>query len=124
MGGPMHKISMALSALALAGAIGCGASSDSRTSSESELSSSDDFTFPKNPLAQPVTVDFASPDTPTCTLSNGASIKCNIPRSIRHAYDVPSTLDGSGQTIVIVDAYGSPTVLRDLQLFDAIFGLP
>src|SRR5262249_1511269 len=25
---------------------------------------------------------------------------------------------------VIVDAYGSPTALQDLQLFDAIFGLP
>jgi subtilase family serine protease len=40
------------------------------------------------------------------------------------AYNIPTGLDGTGQTIVIVDAYGSPTVRQDLQTFDAIFGLP
>lgn len=32
--------------------------------------------------------------------------------------------DGSGQTIAIVDAYHDPTILHDLQVFDAAFGLP
>jgi subtilase family serine protease len=32
-------------------------------------------------------------------------------------------LDGSGQTIVIVDAFGSPTIANDLALFDARFGI-
>jgi subtilase family serine protease len=32
-------------------------------------------------------------------------------------------LDGSGQTILIVDAFGSPTVRQDLALFDAVFGI-
>jgi subtilase family serine protease len=40
------------------------------------------------------------------------------------AYNIPTGLDGTGQTIVIVDAYGSPTVRQDLQVFDATFGLP
>ncbi len=31
---------------------------------------------------------------------------------------------GQGQTIVIVDAYGSPTALQDLQTFSVTFGLP
>ena len=33
-------------------------------------------------------------------------------------------LDGTGQTIVIVDAFGSPTLAQDVAVFDAIFGLP
>lgn len=37
---------------------------------------------------------------------------------------MPSSLDGSGQTIVIVDAFGSPTIASDLAIFDAVFGLP
>ncbi|MGI8771334.1 MAG: S53 family peptidase [Acidobacteriaceae bacterium] len=33
-------------------------------------------------------------------------------------------LDGKGQTIVIVDAYGSPTILADANAFSSINGLP
>jgi subtilase family serine protease len=33
-------------------------------------------------------------------------------------------LDGSGQTIVIVDAYGSPTIAQDAELFSQVYGLP
>ncbi len=33
-------------------------------------------------------------------------------------------LDGTGQAIAIVDAFGSPTLVQDLQVFDTIFGLP
>ena len=35
--------------------------------------------------------------------------------------DVPA---GTGQTIVIVDAFGSPTVQSDLETFSTQFGLP
>ena len=49
------------------------------------------------------------------------------PRQLRAAYDVGPLLrrgiDGAGQTIVIVDSYGSPTIRRDLRHFDASFGL-
>jgi len=107
----MFKIARAVCALALAGAFACGGTDSSRASTSSALTSGNaDFTYPKKPLAQPVTVDFSNPQTPVCTLSNGGKLACNIPRSIRNAYDVPSTLDGSGQTIVIVDAFGSPTI--------------
>lgn len=51
-------------------------------------------------------------------------LACYTPTQIRVAYNVPSTLTGAGQTIVIVDAYGSPTVRQDLQVFDRQFGLP
>jgi subtilase family serine protease len=51
-------------------------------------------------------------------------LACYTPQLIHTAYDIPSTYDGTGQTIVIVDAYGSPTVREDLQIFDAVMGLP
>lgn len=50
------------------------------------------------------------------------------PEQIRAAYDLPALyrqgIDGAGQTIVIVDPYGSPTITTDLTRFDAAFGLP
>ncbi len=49
---------------------------------------------------------------------------CYSPPFIRQAYNFPADLDGSGQTIVIVDAYGSPTIRHDLAVFDATFGIP
>ncbi|MGH3001927.1 MAG: S53 family peptidase [Gaiellaceae bacterium] len=51
-------------------------------------------------------------------------LACYDPTQIRNAYDVPSDLDGTGQTIVIVDAYGDPTIEDDLAAFDALFELP
>ncbi|HEV2138832.1 MAG TPA: S53 family peptidase [Nitrososphaerales archaeon] len=53
---------------------------------------------------------------------------CYTPNDITKAYGVDALhnagVDGSGQTIVIVDAYGSPTALHDLQFFSTTFGLP
>ena len=55
-------------------------------------------------------------------------ISCYTPLQYRTAYDVSPLyrdgITGVGQTIVIVDSFGSPTVGRDLQTFDAEFGLP
>ena len=48
----------------------------------------------------------------------------HTPSQLRHAYGVDKlTQTGSGQTIAIVDAYGSPTISQDLQTFDTQFGL-
>jgi subtilase family serine protease len=53
---------------------------------------------------------------------------CYGPAAIRSAYNlagmIDSGLNGAGQTIVILDAFGSPTVKADLDTFDALFGLP
>jgi hypothetical protein len=54
------------------------------------------------------------------------------PAQITHAYGIDlvkfasGTIkgDGTGQTIAIVDAFDDPTILSDLQHFDATFGLP
>ena len=53
---------------------------------------------------------------------------CYGPAQIQAAYDFAPLyargIDGTGRTIVIVDAFQSPTIVHDLQLFDAVFGLP
>jgi subtilase family serine protease len=53
---------------------------------------------------------------------------CYGPEQMRAAYGVEPLLsagyDGSGRTIAIIDAYGSPTIQSDLALFDSIWGLP
>jgi subtilase family serine protease len=47
------------------------------------------------------------------------------PSQIRKAYGLDQlSYTGSGQTIAIVDAYGSPTIQNDLATFDSQFGLP
>ena len=56
------------------------------------------------------------------------SFHCYTPSDITDAYGVTelhaSGITGAGQTIVIVDSYGSPTALHDLQFFSTTFGLP
>ena len=45
---------------------------------------------------------------------------------MRNAYNVTPLLNagyiGAGQTIVIIDSFGSPTVAADLAKFDADYG--
>src|SRR5262245_28424494 len=58
----------------------------------------------------------------------GIAIHCHSPQQIRNAYDVTPLLDagftGRGQTIVIIDSFGSPTIEHDLKEFDTAFHLP
>lgn len=53
---------------------------------------------------------------------------CYNPANITKAYGVDQLhaagITGAGETIVIVDAYGSPTALSDLQFFSTTFNLP
>jgi subtilase family serine protease len=51
-------------------------------------------------------------------------LACYTPQDFRTGYDVPASDLGAGQTIVIVDAYGSPTIQQDLAIYDQEFGLP
>jgi subtilase family serine protease len=59
-------------------------------------------------------------------LHTPTAVGCYDPAQIRQAYNVPSTYDGTGQTIIIVVAYGDPTIEADLALFDnnPFFSLP
>ena len=53
---------------------------------------------------------------------------CYQPAQLQAAYDVQPLFNrgitGRGQTIVIVDSFGSPTIRSDLRTFDREFGLP
>jgi subtilase family serine protease len=66
---------------------------------------------------------------PFCSSGSLGTILCYPPSFLKKAYHFPPTsgergIDGTGQTIVIVDAFGSPTIQSDLDKFDATFGLP
>jgi subtilase family serine protease len=54
--------------------------------------------------------------------------RCYQPAQIQNAYNITPLLshgiNGAGRTIVIVDAFGSPTIASDLQTFDVTMGLP
>jgi subtilase family serine protease len=54
--------------------------------------------------------------------------RCYQASQIQNAYNVTPLLNnginGAGRTIVIIDAYGSPTIASDLQNWDAVMGLP
>jgi subtilase family serine protease len=95
-------------------------------SSLTTAASAQDFVYHKKPLFVKVPQAAAVPAAlPFCgTLSNNVPLICYSPGFLRKAYNFPSNLNGSGQTIVIVDAFGSPTIKHDLAVFDAVFGLP
>jgi subtilase family serine protease len=53
---------------------------------------------------------------------------CYSPQEIQNAYGLTPLLNagytGAGQTIIIIDSFGSPTIANDLSTFDAGYGLP
>src|SRR5580658_9964323 len=55
-------------------------------------------------------------------------VPCYSPRQLQTAYGLTPLLNagynGTGQTIVIIESFGGPTIVADLQAFDAAFGLP
>jgi subtilase family serine protease len=59
---------------------------------------------------------------------NPRPVLCYGPYQIRKAYGVTDLLDkgitGLGTTIAIIDAYGSPTIRKDFQAFNAAWELP
>ena len=55
--------------------------------------------------------------------SRGAALNCYSPLELRTAYNIPSRLTGAGQTIVIIDAFGNPTIGDDVAVEDTAFGL-
>ena len=80
-----------------------------------------------------------SPSVRTRLVSRGApvitaqceqlfKIACYAPDQIQAAYDEGPLLSqgvtGAGQSIAVVDAFGSPTIAYDLARFDRVFGLP
>jgi subtilase family serine protease len=69
----------------------------------------------------------ATPPT-TAFCESHFHIACYLPRQVQRAYHLPALyrqgITGRGQTIIIVDSFGSPTVRGDLRTFDKAAGLP
>src|SRR5580692_1632606 len=55
-------------------------------------------------------------------------VPCYSPQQLQTAYGLTPLLhagyNGTGQSIVIIESFGSPTIVADLKAFDAAFGLP
>jgi subtilase family serine protease len=79
----------------------------------------DGITLPYAPKAAP-------PATADCEAAT--NLACYTPDDVRSAYDLPALYargaTGKGVTIMIVDAFGSPTIKADLAAFDQQFGYP
>lgn len=86
--------------------------------SASAGTTSNDIVYQVNPLVQPAQTDAFN--NPFC---HSHTLVCYSPNDLRTAYNYPANLDGTGQTIVIVDAFGSPTIQHDLAVFDQKFGI-
>jgi subtilase family serine protease len=68
----------------------------------------------------------ATPSQANCVQSG--SYHCLTPEQVESAYNLPPLysrgITGKGETIVIVDSFGSPTISHDLAVFDKQFKLP
>lgn len=64
----------------------------------------------------------------TCQVIGFTASNCIDPYEMRHAYQVDSLIaegyDGSGQTIVILDAFQNPNLVAQVATFDSFYGLP
>ena len=106
-----------------------------------QSASAQDFMY--HPLSIKAPGPVVSTAAPNCgALPSKETLTCYTPEMIKAAYNgsflFPSPLnslrgDGSGQTIAIIEAYGSPTLAEttspnystsDLAVFDSTFGLP
>jgi subtilase family serine protease len=52
------------------------------------------------------------------------SIRGHTPAQIKSAYGIDSTYNGSGQTVAVIDAYASPTIVQDVNRWSTNRGLP
>jgi subtilase family serine protease len=83
--------------------------------------------------ARPLSARYATPlgkqsgnGTPICDFGD-TQLVCYAPSHIEQAYNVPTGPNaptGAGQTIVVIDAFGSPAIQGDLAFFDQHFGIP
>lgn len=67
-----------------------------------------------------------APTDEYCRINFGSP--CYSPQEMRTSYGINGLIHdgvvGAGQTIVIIDSYGSPTIAADLKTFDAGYGIP
>lgn len=52
------------------------------------------------------------------------AIRGHTPAQVKSAYGITGAYDGSGQTVAVIDAYASPTILQDVNQWSTNRGLP
>ena len=118
------KAAMTVSVGALAGLAGLSGPSvagttASATATQATVLIRPDVQYAGRALKQP-------PTTAQCEATY--QVACYEPAQIQQAYNLPALyakgVTGKGETIVIVDSFGSPTIASDLTTFDQEFGLP
>ena len=124
---PGSRVVASLSGAALVLALGGLAGAAAPAAGAKLISRPGALEMPSSPLNMKlVQVGAQAPTDAQCRASIG--VPCYSPQEIRHVYGVDQLInrgdDGRGQTIVIFDSYGSPTIASDLQGFDAGYGLP
>lgn len=83
------------------------------------------------PLPQPMFNDAqlisSSTTPPTEAQCESVGRRCFTPQSVQGAYNLAplygAGLNGAGQTIAIIDSYGSDTIAHDLHIYNQAFGL-
>jgi len=90
-------------------------------------------THARGAVARPFAPSHIAAKTRVAPLSTSAciaqiGIRCYSPAQFERAYDLAglhgSGITGAGQTIAIVDSFGSPTIAADLHTFDQTFANP
>jgi len=84
------------------------------------------YVYPLDPSFNP---NAAVGGVPFCSSGSLGTILCYPASWLKVAYNFPGFfgnggLTGRGSTVVIVDAFGSPTIQSDLNTYDSTFGLP
>jgi subtilase family serine protease len=120
---------LALSATVLMGASGVSSaapaspSGNSGTVSYAGVKAAESAFQAAGTTADPIACQRPAPDNRVST-----TVHCYTPNQLRANYGLApltaSTNDGAGQTIVLVDSYGSPTAAQDLAFFAQTFGGP
>jgi subtilase family serine protease len=131
-----RPMAFAAGALVLAGAVATAATGTSLDAVPPTAGSPALGLAPASPSAQPVVL--IEPDLvrlhhvqrmPTAAYCEREfKIACYTAAQVRRAFDLPPLygrgITGKGETIVVVDSFGSPTVRHDLAVFDRASGLP
>jgi subtilase family serine protease len=100
----------------------------STASTASSASSADPGALIVHPAAHHVRAAFMAPVPFTDAQCEAVfQIRCYVPDQVEAAYGLPALygrgITGKGRTIVVIDAFGSPTIADDLLQFDQYLGL-
>ncbi|MHB1969461.1 MAG: S53 family peptidase [Acidimicrobiales bacterium] len=95
----------------------------------SSTTDSSNIIYTVNPIAIPMPQSASASGLPSpgaCIADFG--LACYTPQIFHQAYQIPWTINGqlagTGKSVAIIDAFGSPTIQQDLNTYDAAFGLP